>query len=151
MADWIASNTTYFPLIPVEETGRETDYPARVERAWERLNLTAPWESPYNSMDAGTFRQRFGFLPNSLQQAVLETADKISVPGLLIIEAQMGVGKTEAALAAAELFANRCQAGGLFFGLPTQPRPTASLTPAGLGRDTVGRYGPLDPPGARHG
>ena len=120
MADWIASNTTYFPLIPVEETGRETDYPARVERAWERLNLTAPWESPYNSMDAGAFRQRFGFLPNSLQQAVLETADKISVPGLLIIEAQMGVGKTEAALAAAELFANRCQAGGLFFGLPTQ-------------------------------
>lgn len=120
MADWIASNTTYFPLIPVEETGRETDYPARVERAWERLNLTAPWESPYNSMDAGTFRQRFGFLPNSLQQAVLETADKISVPGLLIIEAQMGVGKTEAALAVAELFANRCQAGGLFFGLPTQ-------------------------------
>lgn len=120
MADWIASNTTYFPLVPVEETGDETDYPARVERAWERLNLTAPWESPYNSMDAGAFRQQFGFPPNSLQQAVLETVDNISVPGLLIIEAQMGVGKTEAALAAAEVFANRCQAGGLFFGLPTQ-------------------------------
>lgn len=120
MADWISSNTTYFPLIPVEETGDETDYPARVECAWERLNLTAPWESPYNSMDAGAFRQQFGFLPNSLQQAVLEAADNISVPGLLIIEAQMGVGKTEAALAAAEVFANRCQAGGLFFGLPTQ-------------------------------
>ena len=42
MADWIASNTTYFPLVPVEETGDETDYPARVECAWERLNLTAP-------------------------------------------------------------------------------------------------------------
>ena len=120
MADWIASNTTYFPLVPVEETGCETDYPARVECAWERLNLTAPWESPYNSMDAGAFRQQFGFPPNSLQQAVLETVDNISAPGLLIIEAQMGVGKTEAALAAAEVFANRCQAGGLFFGLPTQ-------------------------------
>ena len=120
MADWIASNTTYFPLVPVEETGDETDYPARVECAWERLNLTAPWESPYNSMDAGAFRQQFGFPPNSLQQAVLEAADNISVPGLLIIEAQMGVGKTEAALAAAEVSANRCQAGGLFFGLPTQ-------------------------------
>ena len=120
MADWIASNTTYFPLVPVEETGDETDYPARVECAWERLNLTAPWESPYNSMDAGAFRQQFGFPPNSLQQAVLETVDNISAPGLLIIEAQMGVGKTEAALAAAEVFANRCQAGGLFFGLPTQ-------------------------------
>ena len=120
MADWIASNTTYFPLVPVEETGDETDYPARVECAWERLNLTAPWESPYNSMDAGAFRQQFGFPPNSLQQAVLETVDNISAPGLLIIEAQMGVGKTEAALAAAEVFANRCQTGGLFFGLPTQ-------------------------------
>ena len=120
MADWIASNATYFPLVPVGEMGRETDYPARVERAWERLNLTAPWESPYNSMDAGAFRQQFGFPPNSLQQAVLETVDNISAPGLLIIEAQMGVGKTEAALAAAEVFANRCQAGGLFFGLPTQ-------------------------------
>lgn len=120
MADWIASNTTYFPLIPVEETGRETDYPARVECAWKRLNLTAPWESPYGNMDAAAFHQQFDFWPNSLQQAVLETADNISVPGLLIIEAQMGVGKTEAALAAAEVFANRCQAGGLFFGLPTQ-------------------------------
>ncbi len=120
MADWIASNTTYFPLIPVEKTGRETDYPARVECAWKRLNLTAPWESPYGNMDAAAFHQQFGFWPNSLQQAVLETVDNISVPGLLIIEAQMGVGKTEAALAAAEVFANRCQAGGLFFGLPTQ-------------------------------
>lgn len=27
MADWIASNTTYFPLISEEETGREIDYP----------------------------------------------------------------------------------------------------------------------------
>ena len=71
-------------------------------------------------MDAAAFHLQFGFWPNSLQQAVLEAADNISAPGLLIIEAQMGVGKTEAALAAAEVFANRRQAGGLFFGLPTQ-------------------------------
>ena len=120
MADWIASNTTYFPLIPVEETGRETDYPARVERAWERLNLTAPWESPYFDINEEAFHQQFSFWPNDLQRAVLEAANSITSPGLLIIEAQMGVGKTEAALAAAEVFANRCQAGGLFFGLPTQ-------------------------------
>lgn len=120
MADWIASNTTYFPLIPVEETGHETDYPARVERAWKQLDLTSPWEPPYGNMDAAAFHQQFRFQPNSLQQAVLDTVDNISSPGLLIIEAQMGVGKTEAALAAAEVFANRRRAGGLFFGLPTQ-------------------------------
>lgn len=35
MADWVASNTRYFPLIPVEEVGSDTLYPARVDRAWE--------------------------------------------------------------------------------------------------------------------
>ena len=33
MADWIASNTDYFPLIPVEETGSEEVYPERADRA----------------------------------------------------------------------------------------------------------------------
>lgn len=36
MADWIASNTEYFPLIPVEELGSMEDYPARVDRAWAK-------------------------------------------------------------------------------------------------------------------
>lgn len=36
MADWVASNTRYFPLIPVEEVGSDTLYPARVDRAWAR-------------------------------------------------------------------------------------------------------------------
>lgn len=120
MADWIASNTVYFPLIPAGETGCETDYPARVERAWKKLALTAPWESPYDSMGAEAFKQQFGFLPNDLQCSVLEAANGTTSPGLLIVEAQMGVGKTEAALAAAEIFAKRRGAGGLFFGLPTQ-------------------------------
>ena len=120
MADWIASNTAYFPLIPEGETGRETDYPARVERAWVKLNLTPPWESPYEQMDDTAFGDQFHFAPNGLQQAVMQAANSIVSPGLLIVEAQMGVGKTEAALAAAEIFAKRRGAGGLFFGLPTQ-------------------------------
>lgn len=120
MADWIASNTAYFPLIPAAETGRAADYPARVENAWEKLDLTSPWEPAYDQMDETAFAERFRFAPNDLQRAVLGAANGIALPGLLIIEAQMGVGKTEAALAAAEIFARRRGAGGLFFGLPTQ-------------------------------
>ena len=120
MADWIASNTEYFPLIPVEELGSMQDYPARVDRAWEKLALPFPWEAQPGIADPQEFAVRFGFAPNAVQRAVLEAVDTAAEPGILILEAQMGVGKTEAALAAAEVMASRFGLGGVFFGLPTQ-------------------------------
>ena len=120
MADWIASNTRYFPLLPVEEAGDETLWPTRAEKAWDSLRVPWPWESLCQTMDTALFAERFGFPPNALQTAVMEVVNGAEAPGLLIIEAQMGVGKTEAALVAAEVFAARFQCGGLFFGLPTQ-------------------------------
>ena len=120
MADWIASNTEYFPLIPVEELGSMKDYPARVDRAWKKLALPFPWEAQPGIADPQEFAVRFGFAPNAVQRAVLEAVDTAEEPGILILEAQMGVGKTEAALAAAEIMANRFGLGGVFFGLPTQ-------------------------------
>ena len=120
MADWIASNPAYFPLIPVEELGSRADYPARVDRAWEKLKLPFPWEAQPGIADPQEFAVRFGFAPNAVQRAVLEAVDSTMEPGILILEAQMGVGKTEAALAAAETMASRFRLGGIFFGLPTQ-------------------------------
>lgn len=120
MADWIASNTEYFPLISTEENGDAASYPSRIAEAWEKLGLTFPWQAQAYRMDGSGFEERFGFLPNPLQQAVLDTLDDIRCPGLLIVEAPMGIGKTEAALAAGEVFAARSGAGGLYFGLPTQ-------------------------------
>lgn len=120
MADWIASNTEYFPLIPVEELGSMQDYPARVDRAWEKLALPFPWEAQPGIADPQEFAVRFGFAPNAVQRDVLEAVDTAAEPGILILEAQMGVGKTEAALAAAEIMASRFGLGGVFFGLPTQ-------------------------------
>ena len=121
MADWIASNSRFFPLLPEEDLGREALYPRRINDGWKRVDLPAPWQtaSPF-PMDRDSFRERFGFFPNEVQQAVLESAASMEAPGLLIVEAQMGAGKTEAALAAAETFAAKWGAGGLFFGLPTQ-------------------------------
>ncbi len=120
MADWIASNTCYFPLLPVEELGDESCYPKRTGDAWKALRLPPYWESLCQTMDADLFWERFGFPPNPLQESVMAVANAAEAPGLLIIEAQMGVGKTEAALATAEVFAARFRCGGLFFGLPTQ-------------------------------
>ena len=99
MADWIASNPRYFPLIPVEELGDESLYPARVERAWQKFAPTLPWEVQEAAADPAEFRERFGFLPNEVQQAMLEAVNNAQEPGIFILEAQMGAGKTEAALA----------------------------------------------------
>ena len=120
MADWVASNTRYFPLIPVEEVGSDTLYPARVDRAWEALDLTSPWKVQSDVSDPGAFEQRFGFPPNEVQRAMLEAVSRTQEPGMFILEAQMGVGKTEAALGAAEILAKHGGEGGIFFGLPTQ-------------------------------
>lgn len=123
MADWIASNTDYFPLIPVEETGSEEVYPERADRAWrewDKQETASPWAAQTTIAEPEEFEKRFGFAPNAVQQAAMEAANTMDAPGILIMEAQMGVGKTEAALAAAEILAARFGAGGIFFGLPTQ-------------------------------
>ena len=120
MADWVASNQFYHPTISIDELGQEDMYPKRTRSAWKKLKLPAVWSAELGGMDEVAFAENFGFPPNELQKAVLETSDAVISPGILIVEAQMGVGKTEAALAAAEVFAGKCGSGGLFFGLPTQ-------------------------------
>lgn len=64
--------------------------------------------------DPGEFQKRFSLpaLPYLMQQAVLQIAQDTISPGLMIVEAQMGIGKTEAALAAAEQFLQKTGAGG---------------------------------------
>ncbi len=120
MADWIASNTAYFPLISIEDYGDMALYPERSNQAWDKLQLTLPWEGQLDVMEKDGFQQRFGFTPNSVQQAVLDAVNHMSEPGIMILEAPMGIGKTEAGLAFSEACAARFGAGGIFFGLPTQ-------------------------------
>lgn len=125
VADWIASNVKYFPLLSLEEEGDESVYPKRVKDAWDMLDFPEIWSSSTYRMDEDMFSQRFGrgrsgFLPNEVQKRMLKVAGNCQNPGIFILEAQMGVGKTEAALSAAEILANHRQQGGIFFGLPTQ-------------------------------
>ena len=120
MADWMASNTSYFPLLARDDNGKNINFFYRAEQAWETAALTPPWRSEYRVAGSSWFLNRFGFEPNAIQQETIRIVDETVQPGILIIEAQMGIGKTEAALAAAEMYAAKTQCGGLFFGLPTQ-------------------------------
>lgn len=119
MADWIASNESYFPYISCEETADADAYPARTDTAWEKLHLPEAWSPLCFAMDDYAFAATFGFEPNAVQSMVINAVNEES-NGLFILEAQMGVGKTEAALAAAEILASKNGSGGVFFGLPTQ-------------------------------
>ncbi len=71
-------------------------------------------------MNTDLYGERFSFAPNAMQSAVAQAAAAIQTPGILVLEAPMGKGKTEAALAAAEIFAHKSGRSGVFFALPTQ-------------------------------
>ncbi|GAA3854045.1 CRISPR-associated helicase Cas3' [Saccharothrix violaceirubra] len=124
LADWIASNADYFPLLEAHEPPRDLDTAARVDHAWKRLALPRRWRaSPVSSNVDAAFSERFaipGGVVRPVQAAAVEVAATQSVPGLVIVEAPMGVGKTEAALLAAEELAARSGADGVFMALPTQ-------------------------------
>lgn len=120
MADWIASNTDYFPLLSLDDPGREEVYPNRVDEGWERISFPEQWSSEIYAMDQETFKNRFHFLPNEVQAQMLKVVNDSEAPGIFVLEAQMGIGKTEAALGAAEVLAYRKHGSGIFFGLPTQ-------------------------------
>ena len=120
MADWIASNTNYFPLIDIDDNGVDSSVEYRAQKAWETLHLPDLWMPSCFFMDDAQFQSRFGFLPNEVQKTMIKVAEDAVQPGILILEAQMGVGKTEAALAAAKVLTAKTGSAGLFFGLPTQ-------------------------------
>lgn len=122
MADWLASDETLFPYYDINDAFLMDDLDARAARAWDMLALPASWDTACEFLDSAAFLRRFGveFIPRPLQEAVLKLAPNIERPGIMVIEAPMGEGKTEAALAAAEIFAGKTKRSGVFFALPTQ-------------------------------
>ncbi|WP_197030667.1 CRISPR-associated helicase Cas3' [Halomonas sp. BC04] len=64
-----------------------------------------------------TFQDIFPFPPNAAQARLAEVASR---PGVYLLEAPMGLGKTEAALYVAYQQLAQGQASGIYFALPTQ-------------------------------
>ena len=119
MADWIASNTDYFPLFDIY-SDEEIDTQSRYEMGVSKWFQTFGW-SPDKSLESNqAFEHRFGFVPREVQKIFVDTIASCKQPGLFILEAPMGMGKTEAALMGAEELAAITGRKGVFFGLPTQ-------------------------------
>lgn len=118
VADWLASNEELFPHAD-RSSSRE-----RAARALEMVDLAAPWAprpgsaTPQSLLDT-RFPSLDGATVRPVQAELVGLARQVTEPPLIIVEADMGVGKTEGALLAAEILAERFGCGGVFIGLPT--------------------------------
>lgn len=153
MADWIASNSDedMFPLVRTEpwadededfffsESGEEDDIQSwsglriRADRAWSCVQLPHAWvpegiPSSCQDLFATRFTLPEGAKVRPVQEEAVRIARDTRQPGLMVIEAPMGEGKTEAALAAAEILAQRTGRGGVCVALPTMATTDAMFT-----------------------
>ncbi|MCB5911514.1 CRISPR-associated helicase Cas3' [Streptomyces pinistramenti] len=119
MADWIASDERHFPGIDRLADVSIARARTRAGEAWQRLGLRGGW-GRLAEPGPEAFRDRFGHAPRAAQTLVMDAARRMAAPGLLLVEAPMGEGKTKAALMAAEILASRFGADGVFVGMPTQ-------------------------------
>lgn len=122
VADWIGSNTDYFPF---DSETDPTPYFQLSEKRAECALKKIGWLPMPSYAEKASFNKIFGFGPNEMQCAVVEQINKQKEPFLLAIEAQMGQGKTEAALYAADFSLCAGQSRGLYVALPTQATSNA--------------------------
>jgi len=118
-ADWIASNTTFFPY---EHNSIQTDiyYNNAKNRAKKAADILG-WTGWHASNTPLTFEQLFPDIePNAVQSAVISVTKQCKSPFLAIIEAQTGTGKTEAALFMADTFLQKENKAGFYIAMPTQ-------------------------------
>jgi CRISPR-associated endonuclease/helicase Cas3 len=117
VSDWIGSDETFFSAHPGLP---KTDAATIARQAIATIGFVPPEIVAGLSLhdlfhDEQTPHRQF--IPNDMQLRAIST---ITEPGVYVIEAPMGMGKTEAALGAAyQLLANK-KARGIYFALPTQ-------------------------------
>lgn len=132
MADWISSNVDLFPLTCSYETWDACAHRAQV--AWQKLALPDSLklaERPESAEEL--FHVRFSCIPKQaslrpVQRESIAAVQNLEGPGLLVIEAPMGEGKTEASLLCAEILAERFACGGIAYLLPTQATSNAMFS-----------------------
>ena len=108
VADWIGSSL----VLQTKEPFDFSQMQALAYQAVDRAGFIAPRVIPNL-----TFHEIFAFTPRPMQETFVEMVDE---PGVYILEALMGQGKTEAALYAAYTMLQKGKASGIYFALPTR-------------------------------
>jgi CRISPR-associated endonuclease/helicase Cas3 len=121
VADWLGSSDM-FPL--AGRVAMESYLPRAEVQAADALHHFG-WLPTLQPAAPAVFADIFPFQPNVLQSAVAEVVGPLRKPYLLIVEAPMGMGKTEAALFAADHNLTHEISGGMYIGLPTQATTNA--------------------------
>jgi CRISPR-associated endonuclease/helicase Cas3 len=118
VADWIGSMESVFRYEP-PQLSLEGYWRLALKRASTALSLLG-FRPPPQPVD-WRFSSLFPALsPWPLHRAAENVAGNLSAPTLIIIEAPMGEGKTEAALLLAQAAAGRLDQHGFYVGLPTR-------------------------------
>ena len=129
VADWIGSNEDYFPYAGKGAPSEQYTLHARQEARKAIKDLGwAGWQPPTT---VATFAELFPALPSPrpLQKQAETLAPQLTAaPSLVLIEAPMGEGKTEAAMFLADYWAAALQQQGCYFALPTQAASNQMFT-----------------------
>lgn len=104
VADWIGSGSLF--------DNPDDDSPEKIALALNAAGYMQPQLKPDLN-----FHAVFGFAPKATQIKLIEAANQ---PGVYVLEAPMGLGKTEAALYVAYQLLEKKLATGIYFALPTQ-------------------------------
>lgn len=120
-SDWIASNRQLFRPPAISRPSGQAYFEAARASARKALNavgIRAPRKRP---LTVPEWKKVCPYgPPRGVQRVICELVDKGVAPGLAIIEAPMGEGKTEAAIHLGEHWVRALGLGGMYIALPTQ-------------------------------
>jgi CRISPR-associated endonuclease/helicase Cas3 len=125
VSDWIASNSDFFPYAndePFDEYAKQLldkDKKALDTLGWTQLKLATG--NPLKFTDLLSDIKE----PRELQTKAIDIAKTLTTPCLMLVEASMGEGKTEAAIYLADYLQQAKGTGGFYIGLPTQATSNA--------------------------
>lgn len=120
-SDWIGSNEDWFPFGTTDDCNDLSSWWSKRRRLAQAALTGIGWE-PRDALATNErpFEEIFGFAPRPLQVAVADAVRDVSSPCIILIEAPMGEGKTEAALHAHLELQRRFGHRGMYVALPSK-------------------------------